>query len=231
MDEAPKRPGSGHPCIVLMFKAPERSKRRLAQQIGDFAAAAADCLLDCALEDVESWPGPVCFSPAAPVDLEWLTSRLGSQALVVAQSEGNLGQRINHVNRELWSRGHTAQIFIGIDCPGLGPRYLEEAAAALADNDVVLGPALDGGAVLIGAKKRWPALGDLAWSDANLLRELVALCTSLEWKTIITGALADVDTAADLYAAADALSTDQRLSRRALCAWVDTHAARLAPFS
>lgn len=212
-------------CLVLMFKSPERSKRRLAEEIGPLASKAAHLLLNCAAEDLAGWPGPVCLAPAERGDERGLED-VGGTVLIVEQRGANLGERINAVNTELWSRGIRRQLFIGIDCPELGQEYLREAAAALDEHDAVFGPAVDGGAVLMASRRRWPELRELAWSSARLLEELTVVCRAEGWTTASMAARADVDSAADLLALGPKLRADERAARRALGAWVDAHAGR-----
>ena len=103
-------------CVVLMMKSAARSKRRLTVHIGaQRATLAAQRLLDCAREDLEAWPGPVCAAPSAADEL---IDAPPADALVV-QSGGNLGARINHVNAKLIRLGFARQLYIGIDCPSL----------------------------------------------------------------------------------------------------------------
>ena len=207
-------------CLVLMFKAPGRSKRRLAASIGPRASIAAEYLCRCALEDVAAWPGPVCFAPAGKADGEWLAERIGRAEAVVLQRGDNLGERINHVDRVLRLRGFERQIFIGIDCPELDERYLAQAAVALDDHDAVLGPAHDGGVVLMGTRRAWPNLAELAWSSVNLMAELERLCTGLGWSTARLAPLADIDTLDDLDTLRRGVPGDLRPARRALGAWL-----------
>ena len=44
-------------------------------------------------------------------------------------------------------------IVVGSDCPGIDARYLEQADQGLQVSPVVVGPATDGGYVLIGARQ------------------------------------------------------------------------------
>lgn len=219
---------AGSTCLVLMFKSPARSKRRLAREIGAFATGAAARLFDCAVEDLETWPGPVRFAPAEPEDAHWLESHLGAGQPVVMQGPGNLGERIATVAAALVEDGLGRHILIGIDCPTLRQDHLVRAARALADHDAVLAPAVDGGAALIGTRRRWPPLHDLPWSEPALLDALVARLTERGWRLRLTDTLADVDTAADLRAVTPALAGDGRPARRELRDWVDTHADDLA---
>jgi uncharacterized protein len=209
-----------------MLKAPERAKRRLAVAIGaGRAAAAAGLMSACALEDMEAWHGPVCFAPAGPADRDWLLERIAPNALVVLQQDGNLGQRINHVDRALRARGLARQIFIGTDCPALDRDYLLRAEAALQTHDAVLGPAEDGGVVLMGSGRPWPDLAGLAWSTPRLEDGLSAVCAALGWSVATLEPRADVDTVADLAAARSALRGDPRAARKALSRWLDREAA------
>ena len=207
-------------CLVLMFKSPVRSKRRLAASIGPLASIAAEYLCGCALEDMAAWPGPVCYAPVAEDDAEWLAARIGNTEPVVLQRGQNLGERINHVDRTLRMNGYERRIFIGIDCPELDGRYLEQAAAALDGHDAVLGPAHDGGVVLMGTRREWPDLGDLAWSSARLMAELERCCAVLGWRTERLAPLADIDTLEDLDAFRRHVSNDPRPARRAFGAWL-----------
>ena len=203
-----------------MFKAPARSKLRLRAEIGDLAAAGAERLFACAREDAAAWPGPVCYAPAEAADAAWLEDAFGRQPLVIAQGSGNLGARLSRVDEALRAQGLERRIYIGIDCPALDARYLDAAQAALSRADVVIGPAADGGAVLIGARCRLPDLAPLPWSTAALGSELAALAAAADLRVGKLDALPDVDTLADLLAAAAAVRGDARPARRALAQWV-----------
>lgn len=204
-------------CVVLMMKSAARSKRRLAEHIGaQRATQAAQCLLDCACEDLTAWPGPVCVAPSATDE------RIDAPpaATVVVQRGGNLGERINHVNDELVRRGFEQQLFIGIDCPSLDVAYLERAAAALGDHEAVLGPAADGGVVLMGVRGRWPPLAALPWSTSALFESLRAACAAGGSSTATLPRLHDIDTLGDLLALRTELLGDARPARRALVRWL-----------
>jgi glycosyltransferase A (GT-A) superfamily protein (DUF2064 family) len=204
-------------CVVLMMKSAARSKRRLAEHIGvRRATLAAQRLLDCAFEDLEAWPGPKCAAPSAADE------RLDAPPAdtLVVQHGVNLGARINHVNEELIRLGFERQLYIGIDCPSLDVAYLERAAAALGDHDTVLGPAADGGVVLMGVRGRWPPLAELPWSTDALFESLRAACVGAGSTAATLPRLKDVDTLGDLVAARSELRGDPRPARRALVRWL-----------
>lgn len=204
-------------CVVLMMKSAARSKRRLAEHIGEQRATqAAQRLLDCAREDLTAWPGPKCVAPSA-IDER---GEAPPADAVVVQRGGNLGERINHVNEELIRLGFERQLYIGIDCPSLDVAYLERAARELGDHETVLGPAVDGGVVLMGVRGRWPPLAELPWSSDSLCESLRAACVAAGSSAATLSRLNDVDTLGDLVALRMQLRADPRPARRELVRWL-----------
>ncbi len=203
--------------LVLMFKAPARSKRRIAAEVGYPADGIAGLLLDCAAEDLAQWPGPACYAPASPADAAWLhDSHLPHRPLWL-QGDGNLGQRIERVGNALRREEPRPQLFIGIDCPELTPDYLNAAAVALEHDAFVLGPADDGGVVVMGTAAAWPPLDDLPWSEPSLCNRLQAACLAVGRGCRLLPPLSDVDSIDDLERVVPRLSGDDRSSRLALC--------------
>ena len=242
--------------LVVMLKAPANAKRRLAAEVGDLAGEAAAHLLTCALEDALAWPGPTWLSPASQRDRDWLMTEVDSEfALLrtfrlatdgtagpsgsfksqrgqycglVPQRGENLGERINSVDRELRRQGVSRLIFLGTDCPGLDSTYLGQAAGSLEWADAVVGPAGDGGVVLMGARRPWPDLKGLSWSTVSLCAELRGLCREAGWTVATLDAREDVDTLRDLLGVGTALADDSRASRRGLTEWLRTHDGELS---
>jgi rSAM/selenodomain-associated transferase 1 len=90
------------------------------------------------------------------------------------QEGADLGARMHHaIAAEL--RGASAVVLIGTDSPTLPAVHLERAGTCLAagEGDVVLGPAIDGGYYLIGARREVPELfaPGIAWSTERVLTE------------------------------------------------------------
>ena len=209
--------------LVLLFKSPNNSKRRLAKQIGNLATTAASLLWECALQDVSEWQGPSWFSPASPADQAWLHYRLGKSARIVSQKAGNLGERINQVDQTLRSQGIKEIMYIGADCPGLNLVYLKDAAAQLEKHDAILGPSLDGGVVLMGSRRAWPELRGLRWSTDRLRNDLENVCKKSGWTSTHLQALYDIDNASDLLTALTDLESTERATRTNLAYWISKH--------
>ena len=97
-------------------------------------------------------------------------------------------------------------VIIGADIPGILPRHLEDAFAALGRADVAVGPAPDGGYWLIGLARRRavpPGLfRDVRWSSPHALEDTLATLPGHRIATVAT--LRDVDCGDDLRALSDA---------------------------
>ena len=117
-----------------------------------------------------------------------------------AQQGEDLGQRMAHaLGWALASPGVDRAILLGTDIPALDERYLQGALAALADTDAVVGPAEDGGYVLIGMTRAEARLfEDIAWSTSTVLDATRLRLTELGWRHKELPVLWDVDVPEDL---------------------------------
>lgn len=207
--------------VFLRRPALHVGKQRIAADLGAEAALElAQCLLAAALEDATRWPGRVVLAPARSADVDWSRELLDGQADSVAQPAGNLGERINAVDQTVHNAAPARVIFIGTDAPGLDYDYLVQAHDALADFDVVLGPADDGGVTLMGARQAWPDLSGLPWETPELGQALEALCVNHGLSVKQLGRRYDVDTHTDLARAYADLKQDPRPARRQLVQWI-----------
>lgn len=85
------------------------------------------------------------------------------------QVVGDLGRRMYAALAHGLARAERV-VLVGSDCPELDPDYLRSAFEALKQADIVLGPAEDGGFVLIGARRLAPSMFDgVVWGAAETL--------------------------------------------------------------
>lgn len=213
--------------LVMMFRrpAPGHGKQRLAQRVGARAAAELGArLLACALEDLQDWPGPRVLAPDRPADVDWAATLL-PRTTVVPQPDGNLGDRLNAVDRHLRDAGHRRTLYIGSDAPSLDIRTLADAADTLSRSDAVLIPAHDGGVVAMGNRLPWPVLATLPWSTGRLCDALMTACRVHGLSVNLQAKGHDVDTIDDLRNLRTRLAGDARPARQQLLAWLA--AARL----
>lgn len=91
------------------------------------------------------------------------------------QSGEDLGERMLHAFREAFSLGYSEVVLIGSDLYDLSAEDLTTAFRELGRNEVVLGPASDGGYYLIGMKHPIPALfREKQWGNDSVLRDTLA---------------------------------------------------------
>jgi rSAM/selenodomain-associated transferase 1 len=119
--------------------------------------------------------------------------------LLWPQSRGDLGARMRRFFEEALFRGAERIVLIGSDSPTAPVEHVQCAFHRLQSEDVVLGPATDGGYYLVGAAGRVPPIfDDIAWSTPQVWNATVE---RLEKSKIQYGVLPewyDVDDAGDL---------------------------------
>jgi len=189
--------------ILIFAKAPEpgRVKTRLIPALGPQGAAdlqarlLADTvgrLVTAEVAAVELWcsPDPDCDP------FPELAHRYG---LGLRQQRGeDLGARMLYAAADALARG-SAVILVGTDCPLLDGAYLRRALAALDDRDAVLGPAEDGGYVLLGLRRAVPALfSDFPWGTDRVAAITRDRMTALSWDWEELSILWDLDRPEDL---------------------------------
>ena len=192
-------------CRILQFaKAPINGevKTRLIPTIGAEAANQLhQSLIECTLRNLTA-------QHQAPVEL-WVSKQpehtffqaLSSRYNVsMNQQQGDtLGDRMGHAMQQTLDTAD-AVIIVGSDCPAVDAGYLEQALKVLAEGqDLVLGPADDGGYVLIGARRFDPQLmQDIDWGTERVLRQTRERVAELGWTCHELPMLWDVDRPEDL---------------------------------
>ena len=193
-------------CRIMVFaKAPTpgRVKTRLVPALGERAAAALHRQL------AERTLGTARAARLGPVEL-WCAPGTNDAFFAACaeqhgvglrdQGEGDLGMRMARALESALAEGSPG-LLIGSDCPALTPEYLREAAAALVNgSDAVIGPAEDGGYVLIGLARSpaAPLFKDIAWGSATVMQETRAHLARLNWRWRELATLWDVDRPEDL---------------------------------
>jgi rSAM/selenodomain-associated transferase 1 len=148
---------------------------------------------------VESGLGPVELCVAGDTaDPLFADCRALGAAAVTQQRGGDLGERMF----EAISRGlvaHRRVILVGSDCPAISPAYLAQADAVLERVPVVLGPAEDGGYVLIGARTIYAGVfAGVSWGTGTVYAQTLdnLRAAGLAWESLPP--LPDIDRPEDL---------------------------------
>lgn len=121
----------------------------------------------------------------------------------IKQQGNNIGERMADALITELQRAENC-ILIGSDCPEISPEILKEAFRALQQNDLVLGPAYDGGYYLIGAKNSSKATAirrlfqDISWGSNTVLAETKQRADDLNFCVHLLQKLHDIDTPDDL---------------------------------
>ena len=165
-------------AILVFAKAPEPglAKTRLIPALGaEGAAALAERLLEHTLEAAASVAEAALELHCAPDCRHPLFRSLAVRHRLAlrVQTGAGLGERMATALEEALTR-HRRVVLIGSDCPLMDAAYLEEAFSTLAGGqDMVLGPAEDGGYVLIGtARPLSPLLFQgIAWGTEEVLSQ------------------------------------------------------------
>jgi rSAM/selenodomain-associated transferase 1 len=90
------------------------------------------------------------------------------------QGQGDLGERMSRAFDDVLSKYDSA-VVIGTDCPMLNSTIVEEAFTLLQESECsVIGPAEDGGYVLLGLSENQPDIfQDIAWGSTVVLEETI----------------------------------------------------------
>lgn len=187
--------------LVVMAKEPRPglAKTRLAAAVGAGAAARlAEALLLDTLHHARDprWSVLLAHAPAAAGP--WFAERAPGLSLW-PQPEGDLGRRMDAAFREAFRRGATRCVIVGTDAPHMGRGALEAAFGALDDHDACMGPAEDGGYVLIGLGEPQGRLFEgVPWSTEHVARVTRERCAALGLGLATLPSTFDVDEAEDL---------------------------------
>jgi rSAM/selenodomain-associated transferase 1 len=186
--------------LIVFAKAPRSGvvKTRLAATLGEPAARAAyQQLVATVLQQMAPFHNvELRFSPDdAESDVRpWL--RKGWE--MTGQGNGDLGDRLDRAFQSAFANGAGRVVIIGSDCPEVTPADIEAAWTALLSQDVVLGPAFDGGYWLIGLRRAQPGLfAEIPWSTSAVLQETIKRSLAAGLTVRLLRELPDIDTEAD----------------------------------
>lgn len=126
---------------------------------------------------------------------EWL----GAGVRFQPQGDGDLGDRMGAAFQAAFADGIGRVVIIGIDCPDVSTALLVEAFEALQTQDIVLGPATDGGYYLIGLRRWIPDLFTaMPWGSDRVLRLTLDRAEALQIRPQQLIPLNDIDRPEDL---------------------------------
>lgn len=191
---------------VLVFARPPRPGRVKTRLIPALGAAGAANLYRQLLQNTlaeavklpevpaELWCAADDGDPAG--ECEELAARYGMR--LRRQHGPDLGARMQHALADALGTARRS-VLIGSDCPEIGSDYLARAFAALERHEAVLGPAVDGGYVLIGLRQVDPRLfSGIPWGTERVLDLTRSRLRELDWRWAELPTLRDLDRPRDL---------------------------------
>ena len=187
-------------AIIIFTRNPElgKCKTRLAKTIGTEAALNIyKHLLEhtaqiTASVNVDKF---VFYSEQIVQDDLWNAAIFNKKL----QQGQNLGDRMEHAFLDLFQQGYNKIIIIGSDLLDINADMINQAFHKLNNNEVVFGPAKDGGYYLLGLSKMQPCIfRNKPWSEANLLEVTLKELGLKNVSLTLLKTLNDIDTFEDI---------------------------------
>jgi rSAM/selenodomain-associated transferase 1 len=185
--------------IFAKQPVPGAAKTRLAERTSpDWAARVARAFLDDTLARCGGIQARRVLAFAPTEARPFFETCAAGRFAVEPQSSGDLGARLQSFFERQSRSGATRTVVVGTDSPTVPVDYIEQAFAQLADHEVVLGPADDGGYYLVGCAARVPPIfAGIDWGTDRVLAQTVARLDG--WRYTLLPSWYDVDTLDDWY--------------------------------
>ena len=161
-------------ALVVFAREPKdgKVKTRLAESLPEKTVTA---LYKCFVEDIlavalaaECRSRYLYYAGGLPADA--FLRRFESRFKFKRQTGEDLGARMHNAFIRCFAEGHDKVVVIGTDCLTLNADGIRNAFSGLDRNDVVLGPARDGGYYLIGLKRPLKYIfTGIRWGTAEVL--------------------------------------------------------------
>lgn len=180
-------------ALLIFIKNPQKGKvkTRIAQSVGDDSALRIyKLLLDYTRSIASSLPitRRLYYSSHIEKD-DWPESLYDK----FVQTGDDLGERMSSAFQKTL-KSFEKVVIIGSDCSQLQSDDIQEAFDQLTQNDVVIGPTLDGGYYLLGMKKYNSELfTSISWSTDEVFEQTTTKANQTGLKVGVLRTLSDID--------------------------------------
>ena len=199
-----------HERLIIFTRYPEpgRTKTRLIPHLGTEGAAELQRrMTEYIVSKIRN------LTTTRPISIEiryeggnqkLMEGWLGADYIYSPQNKGDLDRRMGEAFEAAFVTGATTAVIIGTDIPGISVENLHKAFNSLQNNDLVLGPANDGGYYLIGLQKdsftrAIPQLfTGIPWGTQSVLNDSLEIAQKIGLKYMLLEKLEDVDRPEDL---------------------------------
>ena len=186
-------------ALIIFVKNPElgKVKTRLAATVGDKKALEVyKKLLEhtCQVTKNISQDKWVFYSERIDNNDLWDDSHYHK----TVQSDGDLGQKMLNAFNHCFEQGYESVCIIGSDMMEINESTIKKAFISLKADDVVIGPAKDGGYYLLGMNKLHSSLfQNKQWSTESVLSDTLLNIEQLKLSCTKLETMNDIDTEND----------------------------------
>lgn len=188
--------------VFVKHPVPGGVKTRLAAALGEKRAAQ---LYEAFVIDVANQlrctadERFLCYAPADASAREYFRRLAAAEFRIWPQPESPLGVRMENFFHHAFELGARNVVLIGSDSPTLPASLIDRAFRELEQNDVVVGPATDGGYYLVGQRLcSRPLFDEVDWSSPHVLEQTMQHVQRLNLRLALLSPWYDVDTVDDL---------------------------------
>ena|SRR5580700_2043724 len=211
---------SGSRALLLFAKTPKPGKvktRLMAAVSADVAAALHAACIEDTLRFVRKTRGcdAFVFAAGGTSYFRKLVKKMGSgvRVRVLPQRGSDLGARMENAFRKCFAMGFREVVVIGTDTPWMGVERVRRAFTELKRNDVVIGPAEDGGYYLLGMRKMVAEIFQgIPWGTERVLELTLEVIAEQKVRGKLLRRDFDLDRPEDLKRAAGMLKRRPRVA-------------------
>jgi len=201
--QEPRTETAGLLIVFTRYPEPGTTKTRLVSTLGEEGAATLQAAMT---RHVLELARQLNRAQHIQVEVRYeggnkdlMTLSFGPDLRYRHQGSGSLGERIKRAFDESFQIGYQRIVIIGSDCPEISVDLLNTSFTHLEKNDLVLGPATDGGYYLVGLHSMFPGLFDkIPWGTDHVFQRTFEIAQRLRMQVFILPCLCDVDRPEDL---------------------------------
>jgi rSAM/selenodomain-associated transferase 1 len=183
--------------IIAKYPANGQVKTRLEGLSDEERVRIYSSLLEDTMKKLSAIQGTDTFIAFAPEDSEDYFSKF--EVNLIPLGEGDLGVRMFQAFKKVFKAGYEKASLCGADIPDLSPEIILNSFAVLSENDLVFGPAEDGGYYLVGMRSLIKEVFDeVPWSSDVTLSKSLKQAKQYKYSFGFTETLYDIDTIEDM---------------------------------
>ena len=187
-------------ALIIIAKQPEMNnvKTRLSGSMTDKERLELYVsMIENTVQRLGSINSVDTFMAFAPKNSEEYFIKFGLE--LMALPEGDLGDRMFYAMNLAMRKGYEKAVLVGVDIPNLSESIILSSFELLSDNDLVFGPATDGGYYLVGFKRPIKEIFEgVEWSTEHTLTQSMEVARENGYSMAFTNTLSDVDTPEDI---------------------------------